>query len=289
MVEQPDVGRRVRARRAPDRGLVDVDDLVDLVEAADALVRTRPLLRPVEAVGHRLEQHLVHERRLARPRNAGDGAEDAERNLDVDLAQVVLGGARHLDVPARPPALLRQRDLLGSREVLPRERFLGAHHAPRRALGHEPAAVLAGAGAEVHEMVRGQHGALVVLDDYHGVAEITQPVERGDQPLVVALVQADRGLVQDVQDAHQRRPDLSGQPDPLRLAAGEGCRGALQRQVADADVVEERQPLVDLAQDEPRDLALGARQLELLEPLDRTPRRHVRELVDPQTTDLDCE
>ena len=33
VVEQPDVGGRVRARRAPDRRLVDVDDLVDLVEA----------------------------------------------------------------------------------------------------------------------------------------------------------------------------------------------------------------------------------------------------------------
>jgi hypothetical protein len=32
LVEQPDVGRRVRARRAADRRLVDADDLVELLE-----------------------------------------------------------------------------------------------------------------------------------------------------------------------------------------------------------------------------------------------------------------
>ena len=34
LVEQPDVGRRVRPRRAADRRLVDADDLVELLEAA---------------------------------------------------------------------------------------------------------------------------------------------------------------------------------------------------------------------------------------------------------------
>jgi hypothetical protein len=33
------VGRRVRARRAADRRLVDVDDLVEMFEALDAVVR----------------------------------------------------------------------------------------------------------------------------------------------------------------------------------------------------------------------------------------------------------
>src|SRR6185312_8288867 len=33
------VGRRVRARRAPDRQLVDVDDLVDVFDDLDAVVR----------------------------------------------------------------------------------------------------------------------------------------------------------------------------------------------------------------------------------------------------------
>src|SRR5918998_2004562 len=59
VVEEPDVGGRVGARRPADRRLVDVDDLVDLVEAVDPPVRARPLLRAVEAVGHGLVEDLV--------------------------------------------------------------------------------------------------------------------------------------------------------------------------------------------------------------------------------------
>ena len=43
-----------------------------------------------------------------------------------------------------------------------------------RALGDDPAAVFARAGAEVHEVVGSAHHRLVVLDDEDGVAEVAQ-------------------------------------------------------------------------------------------------------------------
>ena len=207
--------------------------------------------------------------------------------FDVDVLEVVLRGALDLDVAGRAagassaPAIERLPD-----EVLPGRRGAHLHHLLGRALGDQLAAVLAGARTEVDQVVGRAHRVLVVLDDDHGVAEVAQALQRRDQPLVVALVQADRRLVEDVEHAHQARADLRRQPDPLRLAARERRRRAVERQVADADVVEEAQPLLDLAQDQPRDLALGARQLELLQPLDRPPRRHARELVDAEPADL---
>ena len=42
----------------------------------------------------------------------------------------------------------------------------------------DAAAVLAGAGPEVDEVVGRAHRLLVVLDDEHGVAEVAQPLER---------------------------------------------------------------------------------------------------------------
>ena len=197
-------------------------------------------------------------------------------------------GALDLDVARRAAALLRQRDLALARRGTGRWRLLRRPSTcGRRALGHQLAAVLAGAGTEVHQVVGRPHRALVVLDDDHGVAEVAQPLERADQALVVALVQADRRLVQDVEHAHQRRADLRGQPDALRLASRQRRGRPLERQIAHADVVEEAQPLVDLAQDQPGDLALGVRQLQLLQPLDRAPRGHARELVDPEAAHLD--
>ena len=111
------------------------------------------------------------------------------------------------------------------------------------------------------------HHLLVVLDDEHGVAEVAQPLERPDQLVVVALVEPDRRLVEDVEDADELRADLRREPQPLRLAAGERRGRAVELQVADADVVEERQPLADLLEDPRADQLLGLGQLELVEEL----------------------
>ena len=91
--EEIRVRRRVRARRAADRALVDLDHLVERVDPFDALVRAGPDARLREPVRERLVDDLVDERRLAGAGDAGDGDELADREVDVDVLQVVLGGA----------------------------------------------------------------------------------------------------------------------------------------------------------------------------------------------------
>ena len=74
------------------------------------------------------------------------------------------------------------------------------------------------------------------------VAEVAQAGERGDELRVVALVEADRGLVEDVEDAHERAADLGREADPLGLAARERLAGPVEREVVEADVGEEAEP-----------------------------------------------
>ena len=88
-----------------------------------------------------------------------------------------------------------------------------------------------------------------MLDDDDGVAEVAQTRERREQLPVVALMQADRRLVEHVQHAGQVRADLRREADALSFAARERCRAAAEREIADADVVKETEPLLDLAQD----------------------------------------
>ena len=59
------IGRRVGARRAADRRLVDVDDLVEVLEALDALVRGRHVAGAVEPAGDGLVERVDEQRRLA--------------------------------------------------------------------------------------------------------------------------------------------------------------------------------------------------------------------------------
>jgi hypothetical protein len=86
---------------------------------------------------------------------------------------------------------------------------------------HHPAAVLAGSGPDVDDVVGHLDGVLVVLDHQHGVAQVPEPNQGLDQPVVVPLVEPDRRFVEDVEHAHQPGADLGGQPDALRLAPGQ--------------------------------------------------------------------
>ena len=103
----------------------------------------------------------------------------------------------------------------------------------------------AGAGADIDDVVGGADGVLVVLDHDHGVAEVAQPAQRFEKPRVVALVQADRRLVEHVEHAGQPGADLRGEPDALALAARQRAGGARQRQIFEADIDQECEPLAD--------------------------------------------
>ena len=129
-----------------------------------------------------------------------------------------------------------------------------------------------GAGPEVNDVIRAPHGVLVVLDHHHRVAAGLQLVQRRQQLLVVARVQADGRLVQDVEHAAEIRAQLRRQPDALRLAAGKRRHAAAQLQVAEADLPQELQPLANLRQDVAGDLRRAAGELELAEELEPPPR-----------------
>ena len=289
MREQVGVRRRVRARRAPDRLLVDLDHLVEDVDSLDARVRTRLDARTVEPVRECLEHDLVHERRLAGARDAGHADELADRELDVDVLEVVLRRAADEERAAVlvPPRGDRDRPL--AREELARHRLRDPLDLRRRPFGHDLATVEPGARPHVHEPVGAAHHLLVVLDDDDGVADVPEPSERVDQPRVVALVEPDRRLVEDVEDADELRADLRREPEPLRLAARQRRRRTIQRQIADADVVEEREPLADLLHDPVADQLLGRRQLELVEEPERARHRQLRERVNGTVAHRDRE
>jgi hypothetical protein len=318
--EQARVGGRVAARRAADGALVDVDDLVEILDALDRLVLGRLFVRAVQRARHGGVERVVHQRRFARARDARHAGQEAHRESDAHVLQVVAGRADHADFLqvalrgqvrrfARGAAfgrgagceargllafvecgLLHDRqpggavpghlDLAHAREVLARERFGVGRHLGIRALRHHAAAVHARAGAHVDHVVGGVDHVLVVLDHDHAVADVAQVLQRADEPVVVALVQADAGLVEHVHHAREARADLRGQADALRLAARERLGAAVQAQVVEAHVVQEFQAQADLAHHLVGDVGLGAAQLERLEPGERIAQREVAQLED---------
>ncbi len=197
---------------------------------------------------------------LPDPLTPGHARQRAERDADVDRLQVVLARAQHADALAgAPPPLARHRDRQLAAQVPRRQRPRLLQQAVERAREDDAAALLAGAEAQVDDVVGHADHVGVVLDDDDRVALVAQLAEDGDQPLVVARVQADRRLVEHVERADQRRPERRRQVDPLRLAARERRRQPVEREVVEADLAQEPQAPADLGQHLVGDRRLAAR------------------------------
>ena len=205
IVEHPRIGRRVGARRASDRRLVNVDDLVEILDADEFVMRTGTSLRAVQLRCQLFVQDFIDERGLARTRNAGHTGERAKRNGKVRMREVVHRTAFDRDALAVAFAPnFGHRNEFFARKVLSGDRFLAFEQLVYRALEHDLAAVAARARTDIHNVVSCKHGVLVVLDHDERVAEVTQPPQGRKQLVVVALVQTDGRLVKDIQYAHQR-------------------------------------------------------------------------------------
>ena len=107
-------------------------------------------------------------------------------------------------------------------EVRAGERTLG--DARDRPVEHEVAALLAAPGPELDHVVGGANRFGIVLDDEHGVAAVAQAVQQAEQAVHVARMQPDRRLVEHVERVDELRAERVGEPDALRLAAGERAR-----------------------------------------------------------------
>ncbi len=145
--------------------------------------------------------------------------------------------------------------------------------------------MLTRSGPDVDHPVGRVDGVLVVLDDDQGVADVAEPDEGLQEPVVVPLVQADGRLVQDVQHPDQTGADLGGQPDPLRLAARQGGRGPVQGQVVQAHVEQEPQPGVDLLEHPLRDVRVAVVELQAEQELGALADRHGRDVRDGPVAD----
>ena len=202
----------------------------------------------------------------------------AERESDVDVFQVVLAsalmtmdnapwrcerarlGARLLS--ARPHRSAAMRRFVGTGIAFLPERYCPVSDALACSTCFGvPWAVIspplvAGAGAEVEQVVGGGDDFAVVLHQDQRVAQVAQVLQALQQPAIVARVQADGRFVEHVEDAGQAAADLAGQADALRFAAGERRRRPAQRQVVEADVDQELHAIRDLAQHFAGDLLL---------------------------------
>ncbi len=279
--EQAGVGGGVGARGPADGRLVDGDHLIHVRQAVDLVARPHRLARVVQVVGEAAPQAVVHQRRLAGAGDTGDTDEAAEGKAGVDALEVVLARAAHGNRRAAPGAPASgDGDGAPAGEEGAGERPLGGEDRGQVARRHHLAAVDPGTRPHVDDEIGGADRLLVVLHHHHRVAEVAQAAEGCQEPVVVALVEADGGLVEDVHHPHQGGADLGGEADPLPLAAGKGGGGAVKGEVAEPHRLQKTQAGVDLLEDLLGDLCRPRRQIQPLKEGDGAGDRQPHHVVD---------
>src|SRR5690606_9346516 len=106
------------------------------------------------------------------------------------------------------------------------------------ALKHDMSAAAAGLGSDLDDVIGGADHGLVVLDDDHGVTGVGEGADDTDQAVDVAGVKADAGFVEDEERVDERSAEAGREIDALDLTAGKRAGLALEREIAETDLLE---------------------------------------------------
>ena len=99
-----------------------------------------------------------------------------------------------------------------------------------------------GSRSYIYHLVCSKHSVLVVLHHDERVAYVAQMAQRGEQFVVISLMQTDARLVKNVQHTRESRAYLCGKPYPLRLAAGQRAGTARKSEVVHTHIHQKSQP-----------------------------------------------
>src|SRR5262249_56115442 len=93
----------VRPRCGPALALVHENDLGDALGALDGATGPRDAVRPPEPLAQAAVEHVLDEARLPGARDAGDGDETRERDVHVEVPEVVRGSSPDPQLQPRAP------------------------------------------------------------------------------------------------------------------------------------------------------------------------------------------
>ena len=251
MTKHARIRRRITAWRSTDWRLVNDNRLVKVINAVDALMHSGLFLGAMPFTEQRPPEHVVHQGALSGSANAGDADKSAQRKPHINLAQIIFRGTANNQPTlfgCGHGALLGHINFQFASEIFRRHRPLGLSDFIQGAAGHQLTAVHARARPKIQQIIGGLDSLCSVFDDNDGIPDVAEPLKRGQQAGVVALVQANRWLVEDVDYPDQPRANLRGKPNALSLAATESAAFAVERKVAKANVIQKTQAFLNLFQ-----------------------------------------
>ena len=220
LIEDFGVGCGIGTRRSSDGGLVNDDDLVDVFDPRQGSVTSGKGFSTVNLALQCRCKDAGHQRGFSRPRDTGHRRHAADGKGDVDVLQVVVPCALHLEVTfAGFGSLVGPGYGFPAAQVGTGDGVLTRHHFIGRPVGDDHAPLQPSTWTEVAQPICLTKGVFVVLDHQEGVSKVAEFSKGLEEAVVVSLVQANGRFVQHVHDARQAAADLRGQANALALSA----------------------------------------------------------------------
>ena len=128
-------------------------------------------------------------------------------------------------------AFFGDRDLQAAAQILCRQTLCRFDDLGRMPFDDHFTATNTRTRPEIDQVIALAHRVFIVLDHDDGIPDIAKVLKRADQAIVIARMEANRWLVQNVKNSNQSGTDLTGQANPLGLATRQSRRGAIEHQI----------------------------------------------------------
>ena len=247
-IKHSGIGSRVGSGGTSDGRLVDIDDLVQLLHTFDSFMFAGDAAGTVQFSCQMLIEDLIHQRTFAGAGHTGDAGHHAQRDFHIYIFQIIFLCSQYFDPAGRCASGLRYGNPLFAAEVLSRNGFRDLHDLLCGTTSDDFTAVGAGTGSDIYDIIRCQHGIFIMFYHYQSIAQIPQILQGIQQFVIVSLVQADTGLIQNIADTYQTGTDLGCQTDTLCLTTGQSSGSSRQRQILQSHIHQEAYSGADLFQ-----------------------------------------
>ena len=231
-------------------------------------------------------EDLLHQRGLTTAADATDHAKYLQRNLHIQVAQVMLPGAFHQDGFLPGPRFGRRPDLEISAQIFSREAAFIGDDGLIISFSHHFAALMTGQWPHINDVIGFPHHLFIVLNDHHRVVKVPEMLQHTDQTVRIARVQANGWLIEDIQGVRQIAAQTACELYPLAFPATQAVGQPVEGEIAQPHVEQGGQPLSDLQEDPAGDLFFVIRQGKTSEPLVQIAYLHGAKFADMGAADL---
>ena len=113
---------------------------------------------------------------------------------------------------------------------------IGLEHLLRCALKDNFSSLASCLRTDIYNPVGSPHHIFIVLHHNNGIAQVAKFLQTVEQTFVVALVQTDARLIEDIEHVDQLATNLSSQTDALALTSRERSRLAVEREIIESHI-----------------------------------------------------